>query len=135
MASEAHTTRRRLFAIAGGLTVASTPIAAYASAMSPAEADAATFEAGLSLIDPRLAPMARQAIKDGWRPSDLFSVISTAKIPPALMFAREISVEPSRKRGFEGFMTRTTEYTTYRHGLEPNHDTDVTSFNPNRDDG
>lgn len=130
MASEAHTTRRRLFAIAGGLTVASTPIAAYASAMSPAEADAATFEAGLSLIDPRLAPMAQQAIKDGWKPSELFSVLSATKVLPALMFAREVSVEPSNKRGFEGFMTRTTQYSTYRHGLKPDHDIQVTAHRP-----
>ena len=122
--------RRSIFGALPMIAIAATPVAVHAAMPSPAEAEAATFQAGLALVDPRLAPLAQQAISDGWKPSELFSILATAKARPSLMFARELSVEPSIKPGFEGFMQRTVQYSTYRDGLEPDHDTQVTAHRP-----
>lgn len=85
MASQAHTTRRRLFAITGGIAAA---VALPAAAQAAPHDEWEIFVAGVSLMHPRLAEQARAAQAAGYKVSECYSVIAVGDAP-CLCFSRD----------------------------------------------
>lgn len=87
MASTAHTTRRSLFAITGGIAAAvAVPAAAQAVSADPWDA----LLTALRVMDPRLAEQGELARQQGFEPQQLHLVMRSSE-GPMLVFRKTVN--------------------------------------------
>lgn len=90
--------RRALFGALPAIGIAAVPAAVHASQLMPVQSEAEAFAAGVSQISPDLGPLARQAMADGWKPSEIYSVLNGGNGLPAIMFRRAKALTAVKRR-------------------------------------